>query len=149
ALVQQGYFLDAVPLLTAALEASAATPHGWQRYGALSYWAFSLAARADLAGALNVLGDGLERARETDNRTAAANMYLAQGVVHWMARDFEKMLEVGRTAVTLAVKTADSIFEYMGLGLVAQALSGVHQSRESHTLLAQALTLRLQLGDQV
>ncbi len=133
-MVTQGHYGKATALLSQALGALELLQNWTEWAYTMSYLGITTAERGRFADGEAQGLRGLERARETKNRTVIAGCYALVALMYYVGREWQKMLDNGRAALETATESGDYLYIYYGHALVGWAqghLGNYEASRES------------------
>lgn len=149
ALVSQGHFDRAVPLLTQALEPLERTGNVLEWIHTLSFLGSALAGLGDYAGGLAAVERGLARARDIQSPTALSLCHIHLWGAHMHARDAAAMLAVARTMVESAEGAGDPVALYVGLGFLGWSHLANGSPAEAEASMERCRSVAGQLGTRL
>lgn len=149
ALVSQGYFAQAVPLLRQAVEPLEAIGGTVEWIHTLGFLCSALAGQGEITEALQWSDRALARAREIRSLTHQALSYVHRWAAYMQAGDVPGMLEVGGTLVASAEEAGDHMTLYVGLGFLAWSHAAAGQFQEALATMQRCRARARDLGAQL
>jgi tetratricopeptide (TPR) repeat protein len=153
ALVSQGKFAEALPLLEQAIEPLERLGNVVEWVSAQGFLGVALAGAGRHAEGLAAGERAMRRARETGSPTALSVSHIYSFAVHLMAGDLARMLEASRDIIEAAERSGDRLALYVGHGYRAWAecRRGDHAAAADHMArcraVAATLSARLVIAD--
>jgi tetratricopeptide (TPR) repeat protein len=149
ALVSQGYFERAVPLLRQALAPLENTGNVLEWIHSLNFLGSSLAATGRYAEALERVEVASRKAAEIRSSTAMSLSLIHTCGSHMHAGEREKMLATARSLVDAAEAPGAGVALYVGLGFLAWALGELGRFEEADAAMARCREVARELGDRL
>lgn len=137
----QGQFAQAAPLLEQALPLLERSEDWSDWVVANGFLAFGQAARGDYAGGVARGKAGVARALESANLTAVAQGHNLLGLIYLEGGDYADMLTEGIACATVAEQSGDRMYQFIGLGVQAWALSRLGQHARAFERVANSALL--------
>jgi tetratricopeptide (TPR) repeat protein len=149
ALVVQGHFNKAEPLLRQAIEPLEHMDNLPEWIRAASFHGICLAARGDYAEGLAEVQLALARAKAANflGGIAISNIYLA--FMYLLGQDYARMLDASLIVIETAQQTGDRMFVYLGYGFSAWAEGRMGRAESARKRMTQSQEIERSIGGQL
>jgi len=149
ALVVQGHFDRAIPLLARALGPLEETDEWLDWSFSKAYHGVAIAAAGQQAEGLAETHEAVARARATNNPTALAGCLIVLAFHGCLGRDAEAFREAADAASAAGRVAGNSLMISVGLGFNAWALSRLGRHEEAEARMAEAIAEAEKIGGRI
>jgi adenylate cyclase len=146
AMITQGRFDRALPLLSQALDPLARAENWAEWVRACGYLGLALAAQGRYAEAVQKGDSALDCANDLKNPTSIGTCYLLRGWIQFLGGDMPAMRREARSTVQVAEEVGDLLNIFVGYGELAWATSrlGQHEAAASYMARSKETASRVQ-----
>jgi adenylate cyclase len=149
ALVVQGHFAQAIPLLARAVGPLERADEWLDWASSKSYLGVATSATGNPAEGLPIIADTLARVQKTNNPTAIASCLIVMAFHAFLTRDEEAFRDHAREASEAGRRAGNSLMISIGQGFEAWALSLLGQHDEAEQRLVEAYAEAEKIGGRL
>jgi len=150
ALVVQGHFDRAIPLLSRAVGSLEKKPDDWLDWAfSNAYLGVSMAATGQPAPGLQVLQDTLARVRKTNNPTPIASCLTVLAFYGCITRDARVFADAARESSSMGRIAGNALITSVAYGFEAWALSRLGKHAEAASSMAEAVAEADKIGGRL
>jgi adenylate cyclase len=149
ALVVQGHFAKAIPLLARAVGPLEKGDEWLDWASSKSYLGVATSATGQPSVGLAAIEDTLARVQPTNNATAIASCFIVMAFHSFLTRDVEAFRDQARRASAVGRQAGNSLMISIGLGFEAWALSLLGQREDAEERMSEARAEAATIGGRL